>query len=118
MQNYIYACEQQNLFASFNPYHTLENANFQYFWVNRTKNRPHHKPTPFGKYISIKGFYLSKIAIMPNIFAASRTQKQPRASKRLTKSHLATRRPPKVISISPGVEINLAPNGYQLRPKT
>lgn len=55
MQNYIYACEQQNLFASFNPYHTLENANIQYFWVNRTKIRPHHKPTAFDKRISPKG---------------------------------------------------------------
>ena len=68
MQNYIYACEQQNLFASFNPYHTLENANIQYFWVNRTKIRPYFKPTAFNKRISLKGFYLSKIAISPNIF--------------------------------------------------
>lgn len=90
MQNYIYACEQQNLFASFNPSHSLENANIQYFWVNRAKIRPHLKPTAFDKRISQKGLLLSKIAIMPNIFAEHRAQAKPRASKRLTKSHLAT----------------------------
>lgn len=55
---------------------------------------------------------------MPNIFAASPTQTQPRISKRLTKSHLAIGLPPKVISISAEVEIDLAPNGNKLRPKT